>query len=437
MPTLVQSATATGTSGTSVTATFGSSTTAGNTIIVYVGEFQSTSNPTVSGITLTGSSDTFTSESFAIFGTNAGAEIWADVNCAGGHTAVVTSFTAGTGATIAYDIRVEEWSGLATSGSVDQANSNNGSSTSWTSDATGTLANANELVVGNVFIHCASTPTLTGPGGSWTNTTAVTASTGNTMITGHEVVSATTAQTYNGTSTVTGTYGACIVTFKEAGITVSITEAVIKPTAQPVGISNTTTLSAAIVKVAAGPITPVYGPPVSAAIIKVAAQPITPSGGVGISAAIIKTAAGSITPEVIEPQLIISICPVACTDPILGQPVQQGVVVYDSTGQYTQLVSGALFVSPAGIGSGLGGSIDTEGPGTVIFNSGGTTPTDTQTNIELVSADANNGSQTLISLEADVIALNSSAVDAIPYPAAGITTLAELVTALTNVGILH
>lgn len=216
-PTLVQNKSGTATSGTSITVTLTSNTTAGNCLIVKVGAFQGTTTPTVSGITLGGSAGNFAKAKSGA-GTTVDCEIWTDQNCAGGQTSVVVTFNAGTGTLLTMAVQVEEWSGLATSGAVDVDNSGaNSSSTSWSSGSSGTLTNANELVVGAVYSSNPSS-TLTTPGSPWTELTQVTVT--NTITsklgTAYQVVTANTAQTYSGTQSTASANAAVVVTLKEA-----------------------------------------------------------------------------------------------------------------------------------------------------------------------------------------------------------------------------
>ena len=238
-PSLVQSATGSGTSGTSVTVTLGSGTGAGNCLIAYVGAIQQTDNATVSGITLGGNADNWAAAKTAYNNADANAAIWTDQDCASGQTSVVVSFTGGVGADIEYAVRVEEWSGLAASGAVDKTNSGNGQSTSFSSGATGTLTKADELVVGCVFIAPETTATITGPSAPWTNTTPVSPANGYYLVTGYQVVSADTTQTYSGTSTASGYYGAVIVSLEEtSNVTVALGTVAVEVAAQPLGIQH-------------------------------------------------------------------------------------------------------------------------------------------------------------------------------------------------------
>jgi hypothetical protein len=213
-PSLVQSKSGTGTSATSLTITLNSATTAGNCLIVGAGTGQSTTNPQISGITLGGSAGNFAAANTAYNDADTNSAIWADPGCAGGQTSVVISFTHGSGSTPLTLAWVMEWSGLLTSSVVDKAPAGvNGSGTSWSSGSTGTLSQASELAVGVVCGQ--GSGSLTTPGSPWTELAVL--SNGNAdLAVGYQVVSATTALTYNGTISVSETYGTCIATLEAA-----------------------------------------------------------------------------------------------------------------------------------------------------------------------------------------------------------------------------
>lgn len=233
----VQSASNTATSGTAVTVTLGSATTAHNCLIVYVGTSQGTTNPTVSGITLGGVADHFAVGKAVNNNADSDCEIWTDQNCAGGQTAVVVTFTGGSGTSPGMAVIVEEWPGVVTSGAVDQVNGANGSSsTSWSSGATGTLSQASELITGAVSV--AGTATITGPASPWVNTSQVTAGTAVGLMAGHQVVSSTGAQTYSGTFSVSSVSGAVIATLRGAAGAPATTPGLAKISVGPQGLGN-------------------------------------------------------------------------------------------------------------------------------------------------------------------------------------------------------
>lgn len=210
---LVQSASNTG-AGTaaSVTVTLGANTTAGNCLVVCSGDFQNSVNPTISGITLGGAAGNFASANTAHNNADNNADIWTDRNCAGGQTSVVVSYSGGGGGGGAILVYVLEFSGVDTVSPLDtHPAGQNGNAASWSSGSTGVLAQANEVAIG---VICTSGTGLTTPSSPWTELTQLSAS--STLLgVGYQVVAATTALTYNGTSTA-NIYGCCIVTLKAA-----------------------------------------------------------------------------------------------------------------------------------------------------------------------------------------------------------------------------
>lgn len=256
--TQVQAKTGTATTGTTVTVTLSSATTAGNILVVYVLAIEGTTNPVVSGITLGGAADNFALAERANSALHGNCEIWADPNCAGGQTSVVVTFTAGTGVNTSYAVNVEEWSGIVPSSPVDVVNGQNSSgaaTSAWSSLSSGTLSQASELVVGAVAgLIVSGTLTITGPGAPWTNISQVAPRVNNVLLAGNQVVSATTAQTYNGTLSSAGQWAAVIVTLK--GTSAALPPALVPP--QP----PRRTLSRGIVQGrAVAPVIPVPGRP--------------------------------------------------------------------------------------------------------------------------------------------------------------------------------
>src|SRR3954469_386463 len=127
-----------------------------------------TANGSISGVTLGGAAGNFASA--ASVGASADASItacWVDPNCAGGQSSVVISTTGGSG-TLALMASVYEFDNLVASSPADKS-SGNVSTVAWTSNATTTTAQANEIFVGQVFITGSSAPTITGPASPWTN----------------------------------------------------------------------------------------------------------------------------------------------------------------------------------------------------------------------------------------------------------------------------
>jgi len=233
-PALIQSASNTG-SATTITVTLPSPTVAGHCLIAYVAEQQGTTNPTVSGITLGGAADHWAVAVTAVANADVNTEIWSDRSCAGGQTAVVVSFNAGTGTNPGQVVYVEEWSGLTTT-PLDKTSGANGSSTTPSSGTTGTLTQANELVVGVIGVSGGSTVTVGGaPVPPWTNTAQINFTTNTALMAGYQVVSSTAGQTYSGIVSIVAAWGACVATFLASAAT---TPGIAQVSLGPAGLGN-------------------------------------------------------------------------------------------------------------------------------------------------------------------------------------------------------
>jgi hypothetical protein len=152
-------------------------------------------------------------------------EIWADPNCAGGQASVTVSFTGFQtgGAFNRTAIYVMEWSGINTSSPVDKTNSGvSGSSSTFSSGATGVLTQADEVIIGAVAASAAPTETITGPVAPWSNFAQISPIAAIGFMAGYQVVSATTSQTYSGTVTAASAVTACIASFKATGTPVLV-----------------------------------------------------------------------------------------------------------------------------------------------------------------------------------------------------------------------
>jgi hypothetical protein len=318
MATLVQSKSGTGTSLTTLTVTLSSATTAGNCLIVVVGTSAGTDNPQVSGITLGGSAGNFASAETAYNDADVNAAIWADQNCAGGQTSVVITLTHGSGSSPTVNAWVMEWSGVLTSGAVDKVNGANGSGTSWSTGSTGTLSQSVELIVGTVTSDGSS---ITAPGSPWTELTQVSGSAVKTAV-GYQVVSATTAVTYNGTSG-SGDYGCCIASFKLTGnLAVALSPATVTITTPAVTPSARVPLSPATAAVTVPAITPgtVTAVALSPAVVTITVPHITPPVFLGAAHATVTVP--PVTPSV---NIAVRLAPatVTVTVPAIGLPPRQ------------------------------------------------------------------------------------------------------------------
>ena len=212
---LVQHASGTATSGNSVSATFGSNTAAGNTIVVCVSIGTGGSALTVSSVALSGSSDTFTKAAAVANATAViDSEIWYDSGSSAGHT-LVTVTLSGSLSSGGAEVDIYEWHGLLVSSSLDKTHTGTGSAvTSWSSGSSGTLSQPGEVAFGTVSAFT-SGATITGPSSPWTNESQLTAGS-YAQMSGYQQVAATTALTYNGTFSSSSYYAACIATFKLA-----------------------------------------------------------------------------------------------------------------------------------------------------------------------------------------------------------------------------
>jgi hypothetical protein len=214
MPSPVQVVSGTINSGGACNITL-SPTGPGNTLVILVGESQDTTNPKISGITIGGSADNFASCASNINNTECNAEIWYDPAAASGQTALVVTFTAGTGTNQGQAVWAVEWPGIL---SLDKHPAGTGTGslvTSWASPATGTLSQPTEVIFGVVMCESGSTaPAVTGPSSNWTNLSKLAPQTTLGMIAGYWAVSAITSETYSGTVSPSSLYGACIASFE-------------------------------------------------------------------------------------------------------------------------------------------------------------------------------------------------------------------------------
>jgi hypothetical protein len=207
------------TNGT-LTVTLDTPTVAGHGLIVAVATMGSTTNPSVGSITLGGAAGNFASRQ--IGGSSSDAciiSIWDDLNCTGGQTAVAITITGG-GGSFAVMATVWERDDLPTSLAFDKgAAAVAASGTTWTSGATATTAQANEIWIGvAVDTGNPAAPTITGPSSPWVNATTITGSWNLSgfifnFLTGQQTRVATGAATYNGTQSG-GQNAAVVATFK-------------------------------------------------------------------------------------------------------------------------------------------------------------------------------------------------------------------------------
>ena len=112
------------------------------------------------------------------------------------------------------------------------------------------------------------------------------------------------------------------------------------------------------------------------------------------------------------------------------------VTFFGPAGLAVQITANGIQLTPTGVGAGgEGGFVDATGPGETQVSSGATNGTDNEAAIFLQSANDNAGKRQ-VTLIADTVTLNATTGANIPYPSAGITTVAQLVNALKLVAIL-
>jgi hypothetical protein len=212
----VQSVNASASAGTSLTATLGTAATAGTCLVACVGTNQDTTNPVVSGIKLNTNADHWASAKSLNSNTAQNCEIWTDQSNAGAQTAVVITFTAGTGTNLGMSASIIEWSQVLSTGAVDKTNGQTDATTSttWSSLATGTLSQNSEVIFAAVQGEVGTAFTINVPGVPWTNLAQITPVTGVGFRAGYQGVNATSTQTYNSTFSVAAVYSSVIVSLK-------------------------------------------------------------------------------------------------------------------------------------------------------------------------------------------------------------------------------
>jgi hypothetical protein len=143
-------------------------------------------------------------------------EIWYLDGIASGQTSLTVSWAS---ANSSCQVHVREVSGLLTTGSLDRISSGQLDSAtsplSWTSGSTATLSQASEIAVG-CTAQIGLPGTVTPPGSPWVSTQFP--ASGSRQESSHNIVSATTALAYAGSTTHSGTLNTstCIATFKAA-----------------------------------------------------------------------------------------------------------------------------------------------------------------------------------------------------------------------------
>lgn len=201
--------------GTSRAGTWGSNTTTGNTIIVAVAPAVAANN--VTSITDSqGNTYVHDVRNTAGAGSHPQIEIWHAENITGGTTPTITvNWTNSTNC--AWIAR--EYSGLATSSTLDKTAGSSGTNNAPSSGATATTSQNDELVIGAVS-YPTTTVTMTA-GSGYANASqkgSTGAGTSSLVAVEDKTVAATGAQTATFSSSETGNNWNCVVaTFKVAG----------------------------------------------------------------------------------------------------------------------------------------------------------------------------------------------------------------------------
>lgn len=229
--------------GTSLSLTL-ASTTKGNTLVVTVVTSATPANPTVSSITLGGTS--VGSQVATAGSVSADAQssfMWQAQNIAGGQTAFVCNIT--TGNTGSFCVIVEEWPPMGVV-DVTSVSANGTSGTTFSSGASGTTKQSEEVAIGCVgAFNATAIGTITGPTSPWVNQTQETsASTHVGLLMGYENLSTTGTATYSGSFGVTASYAAIVAVFR-AGPLIDIPVTTNQVAAATGVATSTTTLSPA------------------------------------------------------------------------------------------------------------------------------------------------------------------------------------------------
>lgn len=182
--------------GTAIPITLPFPTTAGNTLIVFVGQFGAIQ---VTSVTLGGSSTGWSAMLARNGITGAWISVHQIVNIAGGQTAVQVNLLSSDNAQ-AYAYEVPPAYAV-----LDKWNLHGATATTWTSNATGTTAQASELALG----YGTAQGTITGPGSPWAN---VIMQAGVAVCTGYQLLSGTQTVTYNGSNTTSAAASGLAIT---------------------------------------------------------------------------------------------------------------------------------------------------------------------------------------------------------------------------------
>lgn len=214
-----------GTTGT-VTATFGSSTTAGNCLVACMSSPSASAAVTSVTAVKTGALAESWTQSEHISDASSGiyVGIWTNQGTGGGATTVNVSVSFGQtdSGSVQTPFLLDVYEVSQVTGVDKIAVSAAGATgTSWSSGATATTSQASEIAFGvaSCTPTASGTATMTGPGGAWTNSTTLTEPWTSTFgsyhcyqVSGYETLSSTGTVTYSGTVSASSYWDAAVVT---------------------------------------------------------------------------------------------------------------------------------------------------------------------------------------------------------------------------------
>lgn len=175
LPSVVQTTSAHGTSTSTLGLTFSKNTTAGNTIVVVLMAYATSTNPTVSGITLNAAADNFGVVATGGSASTPYSTIWADPDTAEASTALVVTFTGGSGTCVTQAYAYELAGTFSTSTPADAVDVTGGASNdsnatkNWTNVASGNSTTNNDLVIAMTGAFQQSSSTISNSTTGWTN----------------------------------------------------------------------------------------------------------------------------------------------------------------------------------------------------------------------------------------------------------------------------
>ena len=210
-PKLVQAAgTATSTGSTASTVTLPASSTEGDLLVLSAGVYTGLTNQ-ITSVTDSAGNTWKRIGGYAVSGHNSDGEMWYSPNAK-----VVTTVTARTSSATTMAVEVQEFSGIATTGSLDVATGTSSTSTTAGSGAVTPTA-ANDLVVGFVAGHGnGEAITVTAPGYTPQPQQSTTGTGIASVITGFQVLTSASSQTMMGSFTQAMYWSSGIATFKPA-----------------------------------------------------------------------------------------------------------------------------------------------------------------------------------------------------------------------------